>query len=179
MAVSVIYEIADVLKIKTDRGGYFCDGTRWHFHMLIKQINSAQSWQKCLLTNNVLFVDDWWLKLLAVILVNSHYLCLDECRFLHTSLIIRCLWKPEALAWHSIQATFVRLKREQMKNKNMVWIIHDVHFWPWVIQRGHNPWENNGLLCTNTLMRYTSSSHYGMTVIIRKTLSEMKGTLVF
>lgn len=32
----------------------------------------------------------------------------------------------------------------------MVWIIHDVHFWPWVIQRGHNPWENKGLLCTNT-----------------------------
>lgn len=29
------------------------------------------------------------------------------------------------------------------------------------------------------MMRYTSSSHYGMTVIIRKTLSEMKGTLVF
>lgn len=150
MAVSVIYEIADVLKIKTDRGGYFCDGTRWHFHMLIKQINSAQSWQTCLLTNNVLFVDDWWLKLLAVILVNSHYFCLDECRFLHTSLIICCLWKPEVLAWHSIQATFVRLKREKMKNKNMVWIIHDVHFWPWVIQRGHNPWENKGLLCTNT-----------------------------
>lgn len=62
----------------------------------------------------------------------------------------------------------------------MVWIIHDVHFWPWVIQRGHNPWENKGLLCTNTFNDaiHKFYSHYGMTVIIRKTLSEMKGTLV-
>lgn len=158
MAVSVIYEIADVLKIKFagtigpqnwPRGLFL-----WWDEVTFSYVNKTN--QQCSIMTKMSvdqqcpLLDDWWLKLLAVILVNSHYLCLDECRFLHTSLIIRCLWKPVVLAWHSIQATFVRLKREQMKNKNMVWIIHDVHFWPWVIQRGHNPWENKGLLCTNT-----------------------------